>query len=115
MGERRTALPPGGSPVPGPPPKRRCCWCGGRCRLATGGGRLSAEMEGGVEALLKGGDVAHLSGGGATVEGGVTVPGREEESVGRPEESHRHLLAALLQGRGAGGPAGEAAGDTGQQ
>lgn len=115
MGQRKTALPPGGSSVPGPPPQRRCSGSGGRCRLAAGERRLSAEVEGGVEALSEGGDVTHPPGGGAAVEGGVTVPGREEDSDGRPEESHRRLPAALLQGRSAGRPAGGAAGDTGQQ
>lgn len=115
MGPRRTALPPGGPSLPRARPQRRSCGSAGRCRLAAGGRRLPAEMEEGVEAFSEGGDVTHTPGGGATVEGGVTVPGREEGSDRRPEESLGRLPAALVQGSGTGRPAGGAAGDTGQQ
>ena len=79
MGQRRTALPAGGSSLPSPPPQRRCRGSGGRCRLAAGRTWLSAEVEGGVETVVKGGVGPHPPGGGAPVEGGVTVPGGEEE------------------------------------
>lgn len=115
VGQRRTVLPPGGSSLPGTPSERRCCWSGGRSWLVAGVRRLSAYVEGSVEALSEGGDVTHLPGGGATVEGEVAVPGRAQESDWCTEESHRRLPAALLQGGGAGRPAGGAAGDPRQQ
>jgi len=80
VGQRGTALPPGGSSLPGPPPQRRCRGFGGRCRLAAGGTRLPAEVEGGVEAFSEGGVVTHSPGRGAPVEGGAAVPGGKEES-----------------------------------
>ncbi len=79
MGPRRTMLSPEGSSLPGPPPQRRCCGFGGWCWLAAGRGRQSEEVAGGVEAVSEGGDVTHPPGGGAAVEGEVTVPVRKEE------------------------------------
>lgn len=96
MGPGRTAVPPGGPTLPGPPPQKRRRRSGGRGGLAAGGAGLSEEVEGGVETLSEGRDVAHPPGSGAPVEGGASVPSGEEEGDGRPAESHRNLPAALL-------------------
>lgn len=115
MGSRRTALPPGSSPLPSPPPQRRCCGSRGRRGLAAGGGRLPGRVEGGVEAFFEGGAVAHPPGDGATAKGGAAVPGGKAACGRRPEGALGCLPAALRQGRCAGRPAGGAAGSSGQQ
>lgn len=115
MGSRRTELPPGGSPLPSPPPQRRRCGSGGRRGLAAGRAWLPGRVEGDLAAFSEGGAVAHPPGDGATAKGGAAVPGRKAACDRRSEGALGRLPAALLQGRCARRPAGGAAGSSGQQ
>lgn len=115
MGQKRASLPPGGPTLPSLLSQRRCCGPGGRRQLAAGRSWISADVEGGLEAVSEGGDGAHTPGGGATVERGAAFPSREEESGRGPVPRHRCLPAALLQGSGARRPTQGSAGEPGQQ
>lgn len=67
--QRETAHPAGGSTFPGARPERWRRGPGAKRWLVTDGGqRLAPQVETGVEALPKGSDVTHASGGGAPLE-----------------------------------------------
>lgn len=83
--------------------------------MAAGGPRISANLERSLENFSEGGDITDPPGSGATMEGGATVPGRDEKSCRCPAQSYTQLSAALLQGSSVGRPTEGVAGDPGQK